>query len=328
MPPTIDLSDTMGALLIGILFSVCLFGMTTLQTWYYFQHYPNDNMVLKSVVTVVWIFECFHVIFGCHAIYYYLVLNYANPEGLGVSVWSANLTLLFTAIITLIVHSFFAWRVWILGRGSLIMPSIIMVGAIANSALTLTTVAISFQAVEFSEFPHSIDITSSTALALAVATDLTIAGSLGYYLHKGRSGYSKTDHLINKLIFWAVNVGILTSSADLVVLISSEAQSNLVFLAVFEVVGNLYANSMLATLNIRANARGQVLREDGRSMELSFKDTAVSSKVPNSSVTVWRKEEHMVSTNGQEIHSNNVTKDGSYSNTIGHFGIGVPEGDV
>ncbi|KAJ7224116.1 hypothetical protein GGX14DRAFT_557006 [Mycena pura] len=149
------------------------------------------------------------------------------------------------------------------------MPSLIVFLALTSTCFTFGTAALSFKAVEFSNFPKIISATSSTALALDVAADIITAGTISVYLNSGRSGMKSTDHLINKLIFWSMNVGILTSIVDLLVLVFSEAENgNLIFLAIFEVVASAYANSMLATLNIRTIQRGQVLTEAGTSIAL------------------------------------------------------------
>ncbi|KAL4252347.1 hypothetical protein AB1N83_014022 [Pleurotus pulmonarius] len=130
---------------------------------------------------------------------------------------------------------------------------------------------------------------TTSSLALEGVTDLIIAFSLGYYLHNARSGIIKTDKLINKLIFWAVNVGILTSIADFTVmaLIATQHTKNMTFVAVYEIISNLckwatadawqvtgsrtrnlYAASMLATLNIRQFTREHVLDEHGTVIHL------------------------------------------------------------
>ncbi|KAF9043623.1 hypothetical protein BDZ89DRAFT_1059540 [Hymenopellis radicata] len=267
--PYSALAHMQGALFIGVVISVFLFGISTTQSWYYYQHYPNDRKFLKAVVATLWLFELFHAVLACHAVYWYLVMNYSNPEALGVSIWSANLTLLASAFITLIVHLFFAWRVRMLSGGRWLIPVIIGIVALASSAFVLATVGLSFKAGTFADYPEpDIEVVSSTSLALSVLADIMIAVSIGYYLNRGRSGFSKTDHLINKLIFYAMNVGILTSVLDFVVLITSEVDNSLIFLAIFEVVGSVYFNSLLAMLNIRHITRGQVLNEDGTSLEL------------------------------------------------------------
>ncbi|KAK0472771.1 hypothetical protein IW261DRAFT_1660860 [Armillaria novae-zelandiae] len=289
-PRRLNLITSQGGLLIGILFSVFLFGISTVQTWFYYQHYPKDRKTLKFMVATLWILELIHAVFACHSIYWYLALNYANPAALGTSIWSADSTLIASGLITFQVHVFFAWRVWKLSAGRLpVLPTMIvrlriLLGGLeliniikifvgfAACALTITTSGLSFAAGTFAKYPHSISVTSTTALALSVFADLMIAFSISFFLRQGRSGLTKTDHIINRLIFWSMNVGILTSLLDLIVLITSEAQDNLNFLAVFEVVASVYANSLLATLNIRAISRGQVLNEDGTSLELDSSD--------------------------------------------------------
>ena len=46
----IDLTDTVGALLIGTLFSVFLFGMVTLQTHLYYTLFREDHWSTKALV--------------------------------------------------------------------------------------------------------------------------------------------------------------------------------------------------------------------------------------------------------------------------------------
>lgn len=298
-------TPTVGALLIGVLFSICLFGANTLQTWYYYQHYPSDGIHLKLWVAVLWGFEALHAIFECHAIYFYLIQNFTNVEGLDTTIWSATMTLLITGVLILLVHSFFAWRIYILSGRKPIIPLFILLLAVAHAAITWGVVGISFAAGAYSRFPKTIQSTSTSSLAIGVATDLTIACSLGYYLHRGRSGISRTDQLINKLIFWAVNIGLLTSITDFVVLMVSELMDNLIFLAIYQIISNLYAASMLATLNLRPFSRDHVLDEHGTVLELgSFHASApASSKINKSGTLVTR---HTVTTSSNDINLDNM----------------------
>ena len=47
---TITLTNTLGALEIGALLGVFLFGVVSLQTFYYYTLYPDDNWVKKTLV--------------------------------------------------------------------------------------------------------------------------------------------------------------------------------------------------------------------------------------------------------------------------------------
>ncbi|KDR71986.1 hypothetical protein GALMADRAFT_143338 [Galerina marginata CBS 339.88] len=90
------------------------------------------------------------------------------------------------------------------------------------------------------------------SLSLAVVTDIITAASLSFYLHTRRSGIKGTDTLINKLMAYAINNGILTSFFDIIVVTFVTVEpNNLIFLAIYQIIGNLYTNSMIATLNSR-----------------------------------------------------------------------------
>lgn len=52
------------------------------------------------------------------------------------------------------------------------------------------------------------------AIATAIATDVSIACCLIFVLNRSRTGFSKTNRLINTLIFYAIQVGAITIVAD------------------------------------------------------------------------------------------------------------------
>ncbi|EEB95201.1 hypothetical protein MPER_05867, partial [Moniliophthora perniciosa FA553] len=66
---------------------ICLYGVTCLQTWYLFRHY-NDQLLLRVAVLAILILETVHEIMAIHAIYHYLILNFANPLASLEIVWS------------------------------------------------------------------------------------------------------------------------------------------------------------------------------------------------------------------------------------------------
>jgi len=87
---------------------------------------------------------------------------------------------------------------------------------------------------------------------LQAAVDTFLAISLCTWLHKSRTGIKQTDALINKLIIFFVNTGLLTSVLAIAVVISSLASPDTqYFAACYFVIGRLYTNSLLALLNSR-----------------------------------------------------------------------------
>ena len=55
--------------------------------------------------------------------------------------------------------------------------------------------------------------------AVVTATDVCILGVTTYLLHMSRSGFSRTENVINRLIIYAVNTGILTCTCAILTLV-------------------------------------------------------------------------------------------------------------
>jgi len=108
-------------------------------------------------------------------------------------------------------------------------------------------------------------VIAMAALSCAIIADLTTSASLIYFLKRMRTKDfvpKRTDDVLKRLIFFAVNVGMLTTLADalciaLTQMSVKQVENNplktpsLAFYALYEVIGNFYANSFLATLNAR-----------------------------------------------------------------------------
>ncbi|KAF9461467.1 hypothetical protein BDZ94DRAFT_814198 [Collybia nuda] len=223
MPSPLNLNDTFGAFLIGIIVSTMLFGMTCIQTFYYFQTYSGDNPLVKIFVSAIFIFGFLHAALSTHAIYHYTITNYLNPKALLDSVWSFTTLLELSAFTIFVVHLFYIWRVYYVSRKNITLVILILVVAFTHTA------ASAVMTFKISQFPHFRGIPQFlpyivTTLSLSMATDIFIAGFLSYYLHQGRSGIRKTDTIINRLIIYAINNGLLACVFIILIMILVSTQ--------------------------------------------------------------------------------------------------------
>lgn len=205
--------------------------------------------------------ETAHAVLNIHGVYWFLVVNYFNPMALLVMSMSTLTSLLITLCVALISHVFYAYRVYIVSNGNRWIAAAIVVLALGRASHLFTLyVEIAIKSRVFTEVEHNLKWAKAT-LAFSFATDFLIATSLTYYLHRQRSGRTRTDTLLTKLMILAVNNGFLTSAVDLLVLVFIiVAPKTLIFLAIFVIEGNLYTNSLLATLNARHLFRQQISR--------------------------------------------------------------------
>jgi len=96
----------------------------------------------------------------------------------------------------------------------------------------------------------------SMGLALSSGVDILITVFLFFLLQRSRNNSLNLDHIIDSLILYTFEIGSLTSAATVVSMICwLRLDNSLIFLGLHFVIGKLYANSLLATLNAREQLR-------------------------------------------------------------------------
>ncbi|KAI0773818.1 hypothetical protein C8Q74DRAFT_1200479 [Fomes fomentarius] len=228
----------MGALLIGVIIS----GM-----YYYYTRYTSDAWHTKMLVTVVWATDSIHQALISHTIYWYLVKEYGNINALSLLNKTIVTEVLFNGFTGLFVQSFFAVRVYKLSQKKLyaFLPVALLVAA------------------EFGEFRlHTfIDLTTLRGLSIsmnvfAAAADVLIAVILCTILHASRSDFSQSNTLINKLASTGSQTSNCYSVCACISLITFFAIPNtFVYIGFYFMIGRLYSNSLMATLNARKSLR-------------------------------------------------------------------------
>lgn len=257
---TVDIHDTFGAGFIGGMVTAILYGITTLQTYLYYVYYPSDSNSVKVLVAFIWVLDTLHVSFMCHALYYYLVTSFDDPNNLGTGVWSLFISLALNLCMAVLVQTYFTFRISHLTRSNIRwwLTSFIMLFVIAHFAFGLETVILMFIKKEFSALSQ-ITLYAATPFAVtAVLSDIFIAASLCILLHGNRGSYVETNALVNTLMVYAINRCLLTSAVAVAEVIAfAISPGSLWFIAIDFVIGKLYANSLLASLNSRSALRGR-----------------------------------------------------------------------
>lgn len=253
-----DLRSTFGAAYIGAMVTLALYGLTTLQTYMYYLYYPKDRVFLKGLVLFVWVIDTVHIVLVCHAMYYYLVTNYGIPETLLDGVWSLFVSIAINLLIAIIVQVYFALRIFRLSGQKIRwwLTGFILVLVFAHFALGMETVVLIFIKKELAKLDEITLIAAMPFALFAVLSDVAIAASLCVLLNGQKTTFKRTKALVNTLIVYAINRCLLTSIVAVVEVIAfATSPRSLWFVAIDFVIGKLYANSFLATLNARHSIR-------------------------------------------------------------------------
>ncbi|KAJ7826141.1 hypothetical protein B0H13DRAFT_2374532 [Mycena leptocephala] len=108
------LDNTMGYMLLGVIMSAILYGISLLQTLFYFTRqrlvlacptnnlwftgYDRDPVYLKALVAATVFLDTLHLSFVIHTMYHYLVSSYYNHDALQGMIWSVSLEALPTGL--------------------------------------------------------------------------------------------------------------------------------------------------------------------------------------------------------------------------------------
>ncbi|KAF8729145.1 hypothetical protein AX14_006327 [Amanita brunnescens Koide BX004] len=252
---SLSLGNTLGAAFIGVVVASALLGVSGIQTWYYFTHH-NDAWPIRALVSAVMVFDTLHQILITHSVYTYVIIYFGDYAQLNSLVWSLIIEVLFNGLVGLLVQSFLTMRLWRLSNRNIWLTLIVasLVAAEFVCIVVYTSMAISLKT--FTQLA-GLKRLSITINALAAASDVMIAAILCTLLHKSRTGFQRSDTMINKLILFAVNTGLLTSLCAIASLISIVVSGEtFIYIAFFFCMGRLYSNSLLATLNARRMIRG------------------------------------------------------------------------
>ncbi|KAJ7796255.1 hypothetical protein B0H14DRAFT_2915886 [Mycena olivaceomarginata] len=125
------LNGSLGALEIGSVLGAFLFGIETLQTYNYYRDFSRDCVLLRSTVigdrsSANRFLELGHTVSSWHALYSETVTLYGEPQHISSPPLSEDLTVLLTALIYIVVQTFFANRVRILS-GSWLLHGYVLI---------------------------------------------------------------------------------------------------------------------------------------------------------------------------------------------------------
>ncbi|CAA7263554.1 unnamed protein product [Cyclocybe aegerita] len=263
----VNLNDSIGALQIGLLFSIFVFGIVTLQAHIYYGTFRDDRWTYKTLVGAIWLLEVGHTIAGSYEVYRATITLYGMPELL-TTFPAISSGIAVAGAITFLVQGFFSIRLFkvlprpysFIGIAFIGLSGLRFIGSIYLSYRAVTT-----KSVE--QYRREMTWLVTTLLTTGATIDVTIAVSMLYYLSKKRSqAFERIASVIDRLIAYTIRTGLLTSVGAVLILICYQAMpNNLVWLALYTCLAKLYSNSLLSSLNSR-----QEMREDSTTSMPSF----------------------------------------------------------
>ncbi|KAJ7439961.1 hypothetical protein FB451DRAFT_142871 [Mycena latifolia] len=269
-----DVPTTMGALLIGAFFASMLSGIVILQALLYFTTYKADQIGVKLLVFGVCGLDTLHTAFIWAGVWDYLIGDYGDTSSIDYIPWSIALTVILTAIVTFFVHCFFAHRIFLLSKGKWMMASPVVILALIRLGSASVSTWEMFHYHSYELFKVHAYWIFTLGLSVSSAVDILITALLCFLFQSSRPDSGTINYVIDKLILYAFETGSLTCIGTIVSMICWVTMSyNLIFLGLHFVIGKLYANSLLVTLNTRQNIRNTRSTSSGERGPVLFLET-------------------------------------------------------
>ncbi|KAJ3017974.1 hypothetical protein NUW54_g450 [Trametes sanguinea] len=212
------------------------------------------------------VMETLHVVCCVAAVYYHLVSNYFNPASLSAGHWSTRVSTqvlqlsrveqklkqrtatTFSLIRSfsfrprlgvsmLLCQSFYTLRLYRLGPDytSFRLVVVVVIAMVCEFGFVLA-LTIEGYLLSFDDFQHVIWLICLLA-GFSVFIDICLMGTLVAALMKSKTGYNRMDSLIDVLIIYSINAGVLTSVFALLTFIFAIAlPGNLIYVA-FSIIG-------------------------------------------------------------------------------------------
>lgn len=238
---------SLGMVVLGLIFSSMLYGVMLTQTYKYYQRFGRDPHSIKLLVFSLWLLDTVSMFLVGNVSWYYLVTN--GPRN--ISTWSLNVELVFSVMISGISETFLTFRVYKLSGQKYWLTAILLFLALLHFVSGQVEAVELLLLRKFARF-DSVTVPSILRLSSAALCDTAIAASLSYFLHKKRTGFKRSDEIINYLIVFSINSGLATSLISVASLITYlVAQKLWIYTALCFLIGRLYANTFLSSLNSR-----------------------------------------------------------------------------
>ncbi|RPD63729.1 hypothetical protein L227DRAFT_608283 [Lentinus tigrinus ALCF2SS1-6] len=262
-----------------------LYGQSFQGGYQYFRRYPKDGYDLKIIIAALLLFDTIHMV--CNAHLCYVSLTHASGSSAGetftsfvFSLWSFWVGVATSGCMLSISQWFFARRVYKLGKQPVAFNALMVTltflwlgNAIAYTAICLSTNA-----------PNPLTLIEQVVIfGVLLLSDIALTWRLVAHLRNSRTGFRSTDTLLNKLIHFSLNTGILTALLTLVSMILLVVSPlNFVYLPVTIILAPVHANIVLCALN----SRRSLVDRGSEGIELRSFDLDVAPRQEGNSETI------------------------------------------
>ncbi|KAJ7829222.1 hypothetical protein B0H14DRAFT_2810757, partial [Mycena olivaceomarginata] len=239
-----------GPILLGIFLNTYLYGLVTNQYINYVNHQFDDPAWIRAVVIILFVVDTTHSAVGIYAAWDLCVTNFNNPNILGTLGWTTSYTAVAMATSSVVTQAFLIHRVFKLTKNK---PLVVCLATMSIGGYVCGWIAAVKSAImkRVGKLHQILPLVTSW-LALFCIVDLLVTAILIFVLVHSKTGFRRTNTIINRLIRGAIQTGLFAAMAALCDLFCFIFAPHTNFYMMFAYpLGRIYTNTLLDTLNAR-----------------------------------------------------------------------------
>ncbi|KAJ1299750.1 hypothetical protein OPQ81_007336 [Rhizoctonia solani] len=257
-----EFDSTLGATYIGVTMTACLYGISTLHFYTYWNRQRQDNIVARISTAALWLADTIKLVCATHVGYRLLITEYENdPEALFLSTWSMNTEILLTTLIifgTQLFSVYHLWKsvkrvnvFWATPRVLRLMGIFAVLFAFTQLAFGLTLSSLAWVYWDIREIDKKSWV-ANVWLGSAALCSIIITYTLSALLVSSYVRVQSIIDLVNEFLRCFIHTGLLTSLLSIVNFLASLFLGQYVRIGVNFVLGTVNLITLFAILNARS----------------------------------------------------------------------------
>ncbi|KAF9256699.1 hypothetical protein L218DRAFT_991319 [Marasmius fiardii PR-910] len=264
MGPEATMDNTLGVLFSVTIITAALWGAGSLQGWLYFRKYNGRDLLgTRLLIAFIMVADTTQEALIWESVYKYVVTMHSDPDAMSRMVKTALIQLFFGGAVAFAVQGFYIYRIFrpIDIQNEVSNNKYLLAGAV--SLLSLASIAVMYGYIIVVLRNSSLrDLTRQENWAIALnvtsaTTDLVITVAMIWCLQIRKTGSRQSTDVLNRLIVFTFNTGILTTLISITVVITlCTMPKNFIYMGLLVIRDRFYTNSILVTLNSREYING------------------------------------------------------------------------
>jgi len=244
--------------LFGIVWNWTLYGVLVVQLYVYSYNFSRDRLSVKLLVYGIFLIETVQTILSGIDGYYRFASGFGSLQHLTDPYLSTFDGPIIGAIVSLTVQYFFAYRVWVLSNKKAFWLCLLICAFSTVDATAAFIGGIYVHVRGRFSSGWKLKVPLYVWLGGNAVSDILITTAMIYYLTIRRSNVSvpHSSHALSKIVRLTVETNVLTTTTGIIsLLLVSIFPNKIWYTCPTAVLGKLYSNTLLVSLNNRISIR-------------------------------------------------------------------------